>query len=289
MSTSNAQAASKAYSAFIPEIWSTKLQKLLHNSGAMMKCVNKDYEGEIKNGGDTVKIRSFSAVSVSTYTGTIESYSELTPTLQEMIIDQEKEFHFAVNDIGKAQSDINIMSGYLEEAKISVDLAKDTFLLGKHADVLTANTVGTVTAPITLSKDTIYAQFVELAKRLKNANAIETGKKAPWVIINPTIEAILIQAPEFIHATNAGDTVLREGSIGKIAGLDVLVSTNLVAVSSKYYVLAGTNAAITYADQVVKVETLRDQSSFRDLVRGLYVYGAKTVKPACLAKVIFAA
>ena len=82
---------------------------------------------------------------------------------------------------------------------------------------------------------------------------------------------------------------MREGSIGRIAGMDVLVSTNLADVDGKYYVLAGTNEAITFASQLAKIESLRDKDSFSDLVRGLYLYGAKTVQPKALAKMVVTA
>ena len=61
---------------------------------------------------------------------------------------------------------------------------------------------------------------------------------------------------------------------------------HLHAVSGKYYVLAGTNEAITFASQLAKIESLRDKDSFSDLVRGLYLYGAKTVQPKALAKMV---
>ena len=44
------------YSAFIPEIWSQKLNNMLSKECVMLQCVNRNYEGEIKNQGDTVKI-----------------------------------------------------------------------------------------------------------------------------------------------------------------------------------------------------------------------------------------
>ena len=65
-----------------------------------------------------------------------------------------------------------------------------------------------------------------------------------------------------------------------------MLSTNFVAVSGKYYILAGTNEAITFAEQLTKTETVKDKSFFGDLVRGLAVYGAKTVQPNALAKII---
>ena len=44
------------YSTFIPEIWSKKLNQMLEKNCVMMQCVNKNWEGEISQQGDTVKI-----------------------------------------------------------------------------------------------------------------------------------------------------------------------------------------------------------------------------------------
>jgi hypothetical protein len=41
--------------------------------------------------------------------------------------------------------------------------------------------------------------------------------------------------------------------------------------------------AITYGEQIAETEALRLQTTFADGVRGLHVYGAKVVRPDCLA------
>ena len=177
------------------------------------------------------------------------------------------------------------MEAHLENAKNAIEEVQDSYLLGMHSNVTSANTVGSDSAPVALDKTTIYEQFVKLALCLKNSNAV-TSTKRPWVVINPTIESYLLQSTEFIGAHNVADETLREGAIGRIAGMDVLVSTNLTDTDSKYYVLAGTNDAITFASQLAKIESLRDKDSFSDLIRGLYLYGAKTVQPNALAKLV---
>lgn len=277
--------AANAYSAFIPEIWSQKLNAMLQKECVMLQCVNRNYEGEIKNQGDRVKIISPATVSVSTLDEDELTYNELSPTSTDLIIDQKKFFAFKINDVAKVQANTDIMEAHLENAKKAIEEVQDAYLLGQHANVDTQNIVGTEETPISLDKTTIYQHFVQLALCLKNSNAVSATKR-PWVVINPTIESYLLQSSEFIGAHNVADETLREGAIGRIAGMDVLVSTNLTDVSGKYYVLAGTNEAITFASQLSKIESLRDQNSFSDLVRGLYLYGAKTVQPKALAKMI---
>ena len=274
-----------AYSAFIPEVWSKKLNSMLEKNCVMMQCVNRNYEGDIQNQGDKVRIITPADVTISTVSNENLSYSELEPTSMELTIDQKKYFAFKINDVAQAQANQDIMTAHLANAKRAIEEVQDSFLLGMHTDVNEENTVGSEETAIELNKSTIYANFVELAMRLKNADAL-TGNKKPWVIINPTIESYLLQSPEFIGAHNVADKTIREGAIGRIAGMDVLVSTNLTSTSGLFYVLAGTNDAITFASQLARIESLRDKDSFADLVRGLYLYGAKTVQPKALAKMI---
>ncbi len=277
-----------AYSAFIPEIWSQKLNNILEKECVMLQCVNRNYEGEIKNQGDKVKIITPADVTISTLGTTNITYSELEPTAAELVIDQKKFFAFKINDVAQVQANTDIMEAHLKNAKKAIEQVQDAYLLSQHANVAAGNIVGTDAAPVTLDKTTIYSQFVQLALCLKNSDAVSATVR-PWVVINPTIESYLLQSSEFIGAHNVADETLREGAIGRIAGMDVLVSTNLTEVNGKYYVLAGTNEAITFASQLAKIESLRDKDSFSDLIRGLYLYGAKTVLPKALAKMVVSA
>ena len=252
----------------------------------MLQCVNRNWEGEIQNQGDKVKIITPAEVAISTLNSDAITYSELEPTTQELVIDQKKFFAFKINDVAAAQSNTDIMEAHLRNAKKAIEDVQDAFLLSQHVNVAAENILGTEDHPLSISKLNLYQRLVELAYLLKDSCAV-TAETRPWVVINPKIESILLQCPEFINGNGAADEVKREGAIGKVAGMDILVSTNLTAVGDKIYALAGTNEAITFASQLVKIESLRDKDSFSDLVRGLYLYGAKTVQPKALAKIIF--
>ena len=166
-----------SYSAFIPEIWSQKLNNMLSKECVMLQCVNRNYEGEIKNQGDTVKIITPAAVSISSLgTGNI-TYSELEPTSTDLVIDQKKFFAFKINDVAQVQSNTDIMVAHLENAKNAIEEVQDAYLLGMHSNVPEANTVGSDSAAVELSKTTIYEQFVKLALCLKNSNAVSAAKR----------------------------------------------------------------------------------------------------------------
>ena len=50
-----------------------------------------------------------------------------------------------------------------------------------------------------------------------------------------------------------------------------------------YIVMAGYPGAISFAEQIVKVEAYRPESAFSDAMKGLHLYGAKLVRPTGIA------
>lgn len=279
--------STKKLGVFIPEFWSKKLNKKLDDVGVMKDCVNKDYEGEIKKCGDKVNIQEVGDITISDHDGdTTLTYQDLTATDLALEIDQEKYFAFKINDVTKAQANQKLTDKYIARAAFAIEMIKDTFLLSKRADVHADNVV----TAMTLTKDNVYQLFVELKKRLRKSNAIsQKGKDAagrrPWAVVNPDIEALILLSPEMKDRGSAlADKTIREGTVYDFCGFDVMVATNMKIVSDKVEVIAGIEDAITFAGQVSKVEHLRDKDGFNDLVRGLYVYGGKTLLPKGLAK-----
>ena len=61
----NAETLKRQGAKIIPEVWSLSLNKKLDKSGVGMKIVNKIYEKDIKNYGDTVHIGEIGDVAVS--------------------------------------------------------------------------------------------------------------------------------------------------------------------------------------------------------------------------------
>ena len=67
----------------------------------------------------------------------------------------------------------------------------------------------------------------------------------------------------------------------------VYISNNLPRTADNdSYIMAGTKDAITFASQMTNVETIRAQSTFGNIVRGLNVYGYNVIKPEALVNSI---
>lgn len=71
--------------------------------------------------------------------------------------------------------------------------------------------------------------------------------------------------------------------VGQAAGFDIVLSNQTPTTGSDSVVIGGNNRALTFAEQINKVEAYRPQNSFSDAVKGLFLYGAKVVRPDSLA------
>lgn len=262
---------------FIPEVWSKKLLKIFDKHVVMANLVNRDFEGDIQQAGDVVKVRTFGNITINDYTrDTTINFQTLTDPLQELLIDKQKYFAFKVDDLDKAQADVDILEGYTSRAAIAIRDVVDTQLINHFADVDADNIIGTDVAPITLTSANIYSYIVDLGEKLDNANIPPEGR---YLIITPKFKAMLLKADEFTRATSLGDQVVANGKIGTIAGFEVFVTTNNPAVDDVVNILAFTRDFISFASQVAKVEHVRPYDQFSDAVKGLYLYGSKVFLP----------
>ncbi len=276
------QTAKADYEAFKREVWSQKLNAGLDKNCVMLQCVNRDYQADADKGTSQINIVTPLEVTTGKYTGSIDSYGAAGSDKRTLKLDQSVYFGFSVPDINQAQTNINILDTIVDKAKTAVETAIDTYLFDEFKNAAAANVIGSDTALQALTSSTIYAQFVKLAKLLKSSGAI-TPEKQGWVVIHPDVEELLLLCSQFTNVANLGNTTVSNGSIGKIAGLEVFVSNNVGKNTGSYTILAGTKDAVTYASQIKKIETIRAQSSFSSIVRGLYTFGALTLNPSALA------
>ena len=110
----------------IPEIWSLKTLVKFYKSTVFGEIANTDYEGEITKHGDKVIIRTIPDISIRDYKiGQGLQYDRMTPSTVELLIDKGKYYGLAINNVEKAQSDLQYMDDWATDAaqqlKISID------------------------------------------------------------------------------------------------------------------------------------------------------------------------
>ena len=289
---------------FIPEIWSGKLIENFYDATVLAAISNTDYEGEIRQYGDTVNIRTTPEITIRDYvkgqTLTVENPDK--PKLQ-LLIDKGEYFACVEDDVDKVQSDINLMDTWTKDAsermKIKIDQRVLTDILpgiastnkGATAGEQSASfNLGTTGAPLTVTKDgassttSVVDLLVDLGTVLDEANAPEGDR---FVVI-PAKMAGLIKKSELKDASLTGDSmsIVRNGRLGMIDRFTVYVSHNLAVSSGKYNIIAGHKMGFTFASQMTNMETIRSESTFGNIVRGLQVYGYKVVKGEALSTAV---
>lgn len=272
---------------FTPEVMSKKMLRNLDANSVWKGLVNHNWDGEIKEAGDTVIINQYGDITVKDYViGTAVEYEH--PEGENLIlkVDQQKYFAFFIDKISRVQAKPELVDGYFSRAKVAINLEKDTYLSTlAFAGIDTENVVDKTG----LTKDSIYGYFTQLMGALRWANAIQNNGtgfdgKRPFAVVDPDVYGIMLAAPENTKATVEGDKTTREGTVLRFAGFDVKVSTHSNKEEANKKVIVGTTEAVTLADQITETQTIRDKDAIGGAYcSGLYVYGAKVVQPKALA------
>ena len=274
---------------FIPELWSARLLQGLEKSHVATNLVNRDYEGQIRNQGDKVNINTLSDVAIKTYTpnSDIASPDDLTTTKQQLEITEADYFNIQLDDVDRVQAAGELMDTAMRNVAYKMNDRTDSFILGKIASgVDSGNIIGTTESPIQVTKNNIYESIIEVRTKLDKANVPTSGRT---IIIPPEIYALLLQDERFVKSDAvAGQNVLVNGLVGRVAGFDVFESNNVVYdTNNKFWkVTAQVRTATTFAEQIVKTEAYRMEKRFSDAVKGLHVYGAKVTDGTQIAELI---
>jgi hypothetical protein len=296
---------------FIPEIWSGKLVEKFYSSTVLAAIANTDYEGEIKNQGDRVRIRTKPTITIKDYRadGTLElerpEGSDMT-----LFIDKGKYFNTILDDVMEVQSDLNALSMWSDDAAQQLKITIDTDVLasllggmdalnrGASAGKITGGiNLGTTGAPLvsvprspTAGQVEILDILLRLGQVLDEQNIPEEGR---WVIL-PVWAVAQLKFSDLRQAYLTGDSIspMRNGRIGMIDRFTVYSSNLLPAGTAgglsagQFAVYAGHAHGLTFASQVSKVETLRSEMTFGTIMRGLQVYGHRVVDGTALAQAI---
>ena len=274
---------------FIPELWSARLLQGLEKSHVATNLVNRDYEGQIRNQGDKVNINTLSDVAIKTYTpnSDIASPDDLTTTKQQLEITEADYFNIQLDDVDRVQAAGELMDTAMRNVAYKMNDKTDSFILGKIASgVASGNIIGTTASPIQVTKNNIYESIIEMRTKLDKANVPTSGRT---IIIPPEIYALLLQDERFVKSDAvAGQNVLVNGLVGRVAGFDVFESNNVVYdTDNKFWkVTAQVRTATTFAEQIVKTEAYRMEKRFSDAVKGLHVYGAKVTDGTQIAELV---
>ncbi len=270
---------------FQQTIWSKSILRSLEKITSLRNHCNFQYEKESKNAKE-VKILSVNRPTIRTYVPGValerESAADSSQLLQ---LNQYRYFNFEVEDIVKAQSVPGLMEALTDEAGKGLALEGDKYVAAVVKDGVEN---GVVIDEVNQTKAEIAASDV-IALTTANAMAsVEDGfatlygndcKVSDTFYLEVAPKVFTTYRQQLTELSTNNPEILKKGAVGKINNAFVCIENCLPEGEDAYYNILRTDKAIAFAEQIDKVEKYRPEDAFTDAVKGLYVFGAKIVRP----------
>ena len=295
---------------FIPQLWAGTILAAYRKNLVYANVVNRDYQGTIQQMGDTVKINAIGDITISNYTKDTDMNppQALTDAQTMLTISQAKYYNFEIDDIDQAQAQPAVMG---EAAAWAGFRAKDTidqFIASFYTDAIAANLIGTSVSFVTPvvptqanigAGTTTYDYLVQLCQFLDQQYVPDDGSR--WCVVPPWVRTLLTQDIRWTSFNTPAAVGVIQGSlkqaggngnayIGMINNMATYVSVNaphlggtVGIAGSQDVVIAGHANALSFALGIAKTEAYRPPYRFADALKGLFLYGAKTVRPYAMA------
>lgn len=262
-----------SYNNFIPTVWSELIQRERERQVVAAKLCYREFEGEIKKAGDTVKIQGVTRPTIGTYTKDTTSITpeNLADASTILTVDKADYFAFEIDDIDKAQGKGNIMQAQMSEASAALAEAMDTNIYSKYASA------GTTVSAASLTSATVFSHITTALKTLWGYNVPKTEEV--YLEVSPSFMEKMILSMVALGTPNT--KVAENGAVQgfDFLGCKVFLANGVYNDGTYDYCFLRTKKAIALADQFSKIEPYRPEASFSDAVKGLHLYGAKVIRP----------
>jgi hypothetical protein len=294
---------------FSPTLFSKRILNFFRTASVVEGITNNDYYGELGSYGDTVRIILEPVVTVTAYTrGVAKTAEALVDNEITLEISKANEFKFQVDDIEAKLSHVNWESLATSSATYALKNSYDNEVLTFMAvsakanhyvgdtgangstDML-ADQAAAIAAPVTLgfgggAEVDPLNLLSKLSLVLDEAEVPEEGR---YVVVSPRFMELLARTDSKLLSTdyNQGEGGLKNGLVmnGKLRGFSIYKTNNTPkhTTSTGDLIIAGHMSAVAAVSCIDKIEKIRAEGTFADIVRGLHVYGRGIVHEESLA------
>ncbi len=260
---------------FQQTIWSKSILRSLEKITSLRNHCDFQYEKESKNAKE-VKILSVNRPTIRTYVpGTALVRESAADSSQLLQLNQYRYFNFEVEDIVKAQSVPGLMEALTDEAGKGLALEGDKYVAEVVKAAVDASEVACSASDIALTNSNAMAS-VEDGFTVLYGNDCKVSDTF-YLELAPKVFTTYRQQLTELSTNNP--ELLKKGAVGKINNALVCIENCLPVSDTAHYNILRTSKAIAFAEQIEKVEKYRPEDAFTDAVKGLYVFGAKIVRP----------
>ena len=269
-----------AYKNFIPEIWSEAINRDLERLHVFADGTNREYEGEVSQKGDSVRILGVGKPTVievekESFAG-LSDAETVEDTAIIMPINRMAYFNYKVDDIDKRQAVGGVMEALSAETSEALADVQDRYIASLAAAKECVNVYASATQ---ITANNVLDILLEAHQKLYE-NDVKANTQVE-VIITPAIATLYKKALSLRDTDNS--KLLKNGVIDRFDGMNIKVSNNVysakVGNNTVQHIQVRTNRAIAFARPMVHTEAYRPEKAFSDAVKGFILYGAKIVRP----------
>lgn len=261
---------------FQQTIWSKSILRSLDKITSLRNHCNFQYEKDSKNAKE-VKILSVNRPTIRTYVpGTPLQRESAADSSQILQLNQYRYFNFEVEDIVKAQSVPGLMEALTDEAGKGLALEGDLYVAEVIKTAADGGEVAVSSSEIALTASNAMASVEDGFATLYGNDC----KVSDTFYLELAPKAFTTYRQQLTELSTNNPEILKKGAVGKINNAYVCVENCLPKSATAYYNILRTEKAVAFAEQIDKVEKYRPEDAFTDAVKGLYVFGAKVVRPA---------
>lgn len=265
-----------AYQNFIPTVWAEGINRELEKSLVFAENCNRQYEGEVKAQGDSVRILGVGKPTITTTTNkniVLNDAEAVEDTAVTMLIRQIAYFNYKVDDIDKRQAVGGVMEALSKETSLGLADVMDKYIAdlakAEEAVLYSPETVTITKANILENVDGVLQKLYE--------NDVKPGSEIT-LTVPPWFYMMMKRAYEDLDTDNS--TMLKNGKMGTYAGATIKMSNNVaVGAGGSSLIQVKTNKAIAFVNPMTHTEAYRPEKSFSDAVKGFILFDAKIVRP----------
>lgn len=265
-----------AYQNFIPTVWAEAINRDLERAHVFVADTNRQYEGDVKQKGDSVRILGVGKPTITTQTGkkiTLNGAEDVADQSITLNINQVAYFNYKVDDIDKRQAVGGLMEALSKETSEGLADVMDKFVanmsLAKEAVVFNS-------AATAITKDNILTTIDDMLVKLLE-NDVKRSSKIT-LTLPPKMAMILKQA--YVDLDTDNSKKLENGVIGKYNGILIKESNNCATdTSGNYMVQLKTDRAIAFVNPMTHIEPYRPENGFSDAVKGFILYDGIIARP----------
>ena len=264
-----------SYANFVPKIWAKAIERELERKLVFAEDCNRQYEGDVKQMGDTEKILGAGKPTISKQKdGSIilPDAETVEDTSVEMQINTVAYFNFLVDDIDKRQAVGGLLDALNNEAtqELAGEMDKDIAALAGTRDAKKV-----YSDYLAVNADNVLGTL-DLALQMLHENDVPADAKIvatvpPWFLTH------LRTAYTKLDTDNSD--LLKNGKVGRYNNILIKMSNNVNSTTSGSNIMVRTERAVAFANPLTHTEPYRPEKRFSDAVKGYVLYGTKIVRP----------